>query len=636
MLTKNTESLAAELEFLQSTIDELGAGVNRLSLDGKIVWANSRYCDLLGYSPEEVIGLSIRETSLPEELLPQLQAIEEMIAGKREYFSMDKRYRRKDGTLFWGQIKTKLQRDKNGRPTNILTIVQDINARKEAEIRLQKSEAQLAESQRIAQLGSWERDAASDTYTWSDETYRIFGFEPGEVRPSVALVASLIHPDDQEARTRLLNATRSEPASISYTNTCRIIRHGDGAVRVIRAHATHQCTPEGVPYRMVGTTQDITELMESESARERSESFLNLVLDAVPGLVAYIDQDLRYRFCNQTYKKWFDLDPQTVLGQRVTDVVGPEALEIILPRFRRALSGETVEWEGYVPYQHGGSREVRSIYVPDWSSDRKVRGFIVLAMDVTSFKEGEKIIAQQKERLTQSARLAALGEMASGIAHEINNPLTIVYARAEMIKESAASKTLDLEKVASWAGKISETSLKISKIVKAVRAISRNSDEDPFEPTSMRSIFDDMVELCAGRFLKDQIRFEVSLQDSDIQLECRKVQLGQVILNLLNNACDAVQQSKERWIKLEAFDLGDNIHISVTDSGPGISLELEQKIFLAYFTTKPVGQGTGLGLSLSQNIVHSHRGSLKLDRSKPHTCFVLQLPKRQHTTTIHE
>jgi PAS domain S-box-containing protein len=380
---------------------------------------------------------------------------------------------------------------------------------------------------------------------------------------------------------------------------------------------------------MFGTTQDITELMASESARQRSESLLNLVLDAVPGLVSYIDQDLRYRFANQAYKTWFKMEPQDLAGKHIADVLGQKAFEMVLPRFQRVLNGETVEWEGQVPFEYGGTRDVRSIYVPDWSPDGKVRGIIVLAIDVSSIKEGEKIIAQQRERLTQSARLAALGEMASGIAHEINNPLSIIFARAEILKDSANRGTLDPEKVAKWADKFLDTATKISKIVKSIRAVSRNGDGDPFERTSIRSLFDDMAELCAGRFLKEQIRFHIDLRGPDFLFESQKVQLGQVVLNLLNNACDAAMQSQDRWIRLEALDLGDTIEISVADSGPGISPELEQKIFLAFFTTKPVGQGTGLGLSLSQNIVHAHRGTLKLDRSSPHTRFVISLPKCQ-------
>lgn len=219
--------------------------------------------------------------------------------------------------------------------------------------------------------------------------------------------------------------------------------------------------------------------------------------------------------------------------------------------------------------------------------------------------------------------------MASGIAHEINNPLSIIFARAEILKDYASQKSLDPEKVAAWADKFSDMALKISKIVKSIQGISRVGEDDPFERASVNSIFEDMAELSAGRFRRDQIRFQIEGKNKDLSLECRKVQLGQVVLNLLNNACDAVLHCQDRWIKLEATDQGENVEISVTDSGPGISPELEQKIFLAFFTTKPVGQGTGLGLNLSQNIVSSHRGSLKLDRSSPHTRFVVTLPKRQ-------
>ncbi len=116
---------------------------------------------------------------------------------------------------------------------------------------------------------------------------------------------------------------------------------------------------------------------------------------------------------------------------------------------------------------------------------------------------------------------------------------------------------------------------------------------------------------------------------ADLPFECRPAQVLQVLVNLLNNAFDAIQNNTEKWVRLGVEDAGDQLVISVTDSGKGIPSETAQQTLQAFFTTKPPGKGTGLGLSLSREIAESHHGSLTIDTKKPNTCFVLRLPKKQ-------
>ena len=114
----------------------------------------------------------------------------------------------------------------------------------------------------------------------------------------------------------------------------------------------------------------------------------------------------------------------------------------------------------------------------------------------------------------------------------------------------------------------------------------------------------------------------------DVVLHVRSTQISQVLLNLLNNAYDAVEPLNERWVRLETKDVGDRFQFIVTDSGTGVSLDLQEKIFNPFFTTKDPSRGTGLGLSISRNIISDHGGSMRINRSSPHTQFIAEIPKR--------
>ena len=115
--------------------------------------------------------------------------------------------------------------------------------------------------------------------------------------------------------------------------------------------------------------------------------------------------------------------------------------------------------------------------------------------------------------------------------------------------------------------------------------------------------------------------------DEEHLVECREAEIGQVIVNLINNACDAVKDENQRWVKVEVCSNSEKVFIQVTDSGPGIPDDLKEKILKPFFTTKPVGQGTGLGLSITKSILDAHQGQLCLDENSKNTKFVVELPK---------
>lgn len=245
---------------------------------------------------------------------------------------------------------------------------------------------------------------------------------------------------------------------------------------------------------------------------------------------------------------------------------------------------------------------------------------LVVARDFTAAK-----VAQAK--ILQSSKMASLGEMAGGLAHEINNPLTIIKTRADQILlRVQRGESLPEAWVKQRVTLISETVERIAKIIKGLRSFARDSSSEPLTDVRVGAIIDDTLSFCAQRFKSYEIDLREVVPSPDIMLVCRPVQISQVLLNLLNNAFDAVNGLPERWVQLEVGLKNEMIEFSCTDSGAGVPPELREKIMQPFFTTKEVGRGTGLGLSISRGIVENHGGKLWLDEHSRNTRFVFRLP----------
>jgi C4-dicarboxylate-specific signal transduction histidine kinase len=218
--------------------------------------------------------------------------------------------------------------------------------------------------------------------------------------------------------------------------------------------------------------------------------------------------------------------------------------------------------------------------------------------------------------------------MAGGVAHEINNPLSVIHAMASDLVEMVASAgSAPAEVVARKSAIIRETAERIARIVKSLRQISREGSGDVFHPTPLSKIIADTLEICRAKFMAHGVELFLPQPLPEIKIPCREVQIAQALLNLLQNAFDAVaEQQGERWVRLRVDPDGGSVTISVLDNGPGIPPELRSRLMEPFFTTKPVGKGTGLGLSLSKTIAEDHGGRLEYSQDHGHTCFSLVLP----------
>jgi two-component system, NtrC family, sensor kinase len=253
-----------------------------------------------------------------------------------------------------------------------------------------------------------------------------------------------------------------------------------------------------------------------------------------------------------------------------------------------------------------------------------------LTHQITEKEKAQDELEVQRSKAVYSAKMASLGEMAAGIAHEINNPLTVIITSAELLMEIITESNISVDTVNNYSEKIQKMAERISKIVKGLKNISRDSDSDPFLDTQIKSVIDETLEFCMAKFKKDNIVINVSDYDENLTLKCRATEIAQVLLNLLGNSYDAIKDANiegEKWIQINIEDTEDRIKMDIIDCGKGIPDDIREKIMQPFFTTKEIGKGTGLGIPISKGLIESHRGTFEIDANSENTKFVIILPK---------
>jgi C4-dicarboxylate-specific signal transduction histidine kinase len=252
-----------------------------------------------------------------------------------------------------------------------------------------------------------------------------------------------------------------------------------------------------------------------------------------------------------------------------------------------------------------------------------------LQISSKEMKERYQALDLEKAKALHAEKFATLGEMAGGIAHEINNPLGLIGVLAGQLKEMSAENSLNSEVLTDFLTQIEESVWRVAKIVKALRGFSRDGSKDAFSSVAVQKILDDVTVLCSERFKQYNVSFQVAMVEPDLTIECREVEVCQILLNLLNNAFDAIQSHQEKSVELKIHEANGDLEFSVTNSGNKIRPEVIKKLFHPFFTTKEVGKGTGLGLSISKKIAENHGGVLYYDEAGSNCRFVLRIPKTQ-------
>jgi PAS domain S-box-containing protein len=362
--------------------------------------------------------------------------------------------------------------------------------------------------------------------------------------------------------------------------------------------------PAGQVIRYQGTLVDVTERRQMESQLRQQEEFQRHLLESFPDLILVVDTDERYSFVSSRLRDLLGYEPETWLGKKITEIEeqSPEMVQL----YREVVSGKKMFGfcEFGARHRNGTWSTMRASASPLYgSSEASTTGVVISVRDITVEKKME-------QQVIQSERLAAMGQMIGGFAHELNNPLTGILGLSEMLQDSDVA-----ENTKKQLGMIHTQARRAAEIVQNLVFYSR-----PPAPGKSRVNLSEMIQrslhLQAYSLRKNNINVDFEPNDSLPAVAGDPNQLVQVFWNLIVNAEQAIREVQEKGtIKIRLGRNANSLWASFQDDGPGISPEILPNIFDPFYTTKRPGRGTGLGLSICKAVLREHGGNVEASSS---------------------
>jgi len=370
-------------------------------------------------------------------------------------------------------------------------------------------------------------------------------------------------------------------------------------------------TVEGELVGTVATVRDITDQKRAQETLARSESRYRNLFESASDAIVTLDANGRFTTVNHAAESISGYSRDELVGQWFAPMIPDDDLPKTLAHFQMALSGETGLFETRFVRKDGEPRTIQVTY----SSPQKDEEVLCLIRDVTD----QKLL---QEQLIQSEKMSAIGQLVSGVAHELNNPLAGIAAFAQLLlaeKRASADQRQSIETIYA-------ESRRASRIVQNLLTFARQHKAEK-GPTSIHHVMDDTLELRMYELRVRGIEVRREYDDAIPDTMADAHQLQQVFLNIITNAEHSMEQVKQQahLLTVRTRGLGDTIRIEIEDTGPGIPANLLERIFNPFFTTKP--SGTGLGLAKSFAILESHRGRIEYaDAPGGGAMFTLVLP----------
>ena len=369
------------------------------------------------------------------------------------------------------------------------------------------------------------------------------------------------------------------------------------------------------------TQHDIIKLLRLENAD------FTKIIDSTPSCLKILTRDGSLLKMNSVGLNLIEAPNfECVMGANVYDLVIKEHRDLYIAFNERICSGK----QGSLIFNIiglNGTERIMETFARPYKLTNGETAQLAITNDITKRINAEKDLRKNKQALEEASRLAAIGEFAAGIAHEINNPLAIIYGKAQLLdiqlRKLVGIELNDIEPIVNTLNSITDTIVHTSDIINNLKKFSRAPEYDQLEWSNLQSNVKNALKMCSKKCADFNIEIILNI-DTEIEVLCSPIGLSQVILNLINNSFDAIKEKESKWLKIESMVSNKKVQLAITDSGNGINSELKTKILQPFFTTKEPGKGTGLGLSISVNSMEKMNAQLFLNDKVDNTQFILE------------
>ncbi len=519
--------------------------------------------------------------------------------------------RRQNGEEFPAEASVAKLQTKSGMLFTV--VLKDITESQQAKLKLQSSKTLLARAEQIAKIGSWEYDHETNERSWSEELFNILGFDKNCYCsiPSCQEILARVHPKDLLLVKNTLRAGHGQGRA--WEIIYRLLTP-DGKVKYLESRGEPTVDSEGKVLRVLETIMDVSDRIQAQKSLQRSEQQLRLITDALPVLIAYIDNQQRYRYNNRTYETWYGKSRSSLQGRAIEEIVGEDNYQKMLPYVEIALAGKTATFENQHISEKGNSYWMSATYIPDFDSDGEVKGFFSMVEDITD----RKAVEQMKS------------EFISIASHEMRTPLTSIHG---VVKLLCAGRLGELSESGSkMADMALRNSDRLKRLVNDILDLERmDSGKDIIEKQRCDSA--ELIQQAIDTTRSMAVEQGVSLEGDSQSVEFLgdRDRLVQTLTNLVGNAIKF--STVDSKVSISSRLENNNVLFAVKDRGRGIPTDKLETIFERFQQVDASDSrkkgGTGLGLAICRHIVEQHRGKIWVESVYGEgSTFFFSLPKQ--------
>jgi PAS domain S-box-containing protein len=500
---------------------------------------------------------------------------------------------------------------------------------------IRRSEAYMAEGQRLTRTGSWALNVRTMQCIWSSELFRILEYDPSSTDPSILAFLERVHPSDRAAIQQ--NIDLAIQTGKDFAHDYRLLL-GDGTIKHIHSTGHPVKNKLGEIGEIVGAAADITDRAYAERALKRSEFYLAEAEKISRTGCWARNTTTGELFWSQEEWRIFGLDP------RKTEISYQVFLNLIHPDDRPSVqmisadavrSGKPYDIPYRIIFNDGSIRHLHMVGTPVLDEFGQVKEYIGVTTDVTDRKRTEVALQEAQSELARVARLTTMGEFAASIAHEINQPLAAIVAQGQAARRWLNRDVPNLLEAQEAITNAVNSANRASEVLTRIRTLLRN-EKPEYLAIDINSVIRDVLTLTNSTLQARNVVVRTRLPEDLPPVRGDRVGLQQVIMNLITNSTDAMSSitDRSRILRIESqIEVPDSVLVAVADTGTGFDPGIADRIFDRLFTTKP--NGMGLGLSICQSIIEAHGGRLWASPGSPHgVVFKFTMPIREQAAMV--